>query len=90
MFRAPEFPEAGKSGEAIWGDAPTLCHAQGPRGPTALCPAARGQAPTFGVPPLAVTGPLGEMPSVCSHKKWSETVESGEQVHSWLDFNGGL
>lgn len=35
------------------------------------------QAPTFGVPPPDVTGPLGEMPHVCSHEKQREAVGRG-------------
>lgn len=43
------------------------------------------RAPTFGVPPPAVTGPLGEMPHICSHKKWSEAVGQGSgSVAGWI------
>ena len=78
----PNFQKlAEKSGEAIWGDAPTLCCAQGPAGPDVLllrdlCT----RAPAFGVPPPTVTGPVGETPHVCSHQKRGEAVGRGSAL----------
>lgn len=43
------------------------------------------RAPTFGVPPPAVTGPLGEMSHMYSHKKRSEALGWGSGcVAGWI------
>lgn len=64
-----------KSGEAVWGDAVTLCCAQGPTGIMSCCSGRDlcARAPTFGVPALGEVLP-----------------QEGERVCSWLGFKDEL
>lgn len=94
LFRGPEFPEAVQEGwRGHLGRCSPLCRAQGSAGPTALHPAAQG--------PVWTSLYFWGSSSRCDRtSRWDaprvfpQEVErgrgSGEQVRSWLDFNGGL